>query len=152
MGGFGIAGTIFVLCFAQWTHAAPAVQEFPQSVVDGGKSVRLWIKPPAGFKLNEAAPNRLELVDTAANRVFRTWNSAELRSLQVRLGKLPTQRGRWVLSSKLYVCGKVDSRVCVVLVVRQSLQVEMGTGVHELNWPLSLSKEAATSPSASSVR
>ncbi len=157
MRALAVAGLLGVIALGPlWTFAGPgnAVQAFPESEVRAERSVTLKIRPPAGFKINAAAPNRVMLQEPGSGRIVHVWQSATIRTLELPIGKRAASPEPWTIQGTLYICEKTDARICVTQKVLQQFRVTASAMGTSLEWRLrepALEREG-TSPGTPSVR
>ena len=145
-------GLVFTFPVASEAFAGMPAQEFPTARVSSKGSIALKIVPPAGFKLNAGAPNRLVLESHSSTKPLMVLNSSSLVKPRADLGALPRTDSEWRISGKLFICGIQDSAICMTLKVGQLLIPDSASAVRTLEWKLTLPAAAGTSPGASSVR
>jgi hypothetical protein len=133
--------------------AAEPQQAFPDAEVRANQPVVLKIRPPAGFKINAAAPNRVMLQEGDSGRIVHVWQSGTIRSLEIFIGKRPASDEPWILQGTLFTCQKTNAKICLTQKVRQQFRVTLAAKSSMLEWRL---REPPTmespSPGASSVR
>jgi hypothetical protein len=145
--GAGIASTSVL------AGAAEPQQAFPDAEVRASRPIMLKIKPPAGFKINAAAPNRILLQEGSSGRIVHVWQSGTIRALEIPLGKRPATEEPWVLEGTLFTCDKTNAKICLTQKVRQRFRVTSTAQGSTLEWRLrELPAMESPSPSASSVR
>jgi hypothetical protein len=149
-----LLGLIALESLAASAESRRGLQQFPNAEVRANRPVILKIRPPAGFKINAAAPNRILLQEPGSGRIVHVWQSGTIRTLELSIGKRAASADPWMLQGTLFICEKTDARICVTQKVRQQFLVTTSARDSTLEWRLaepSVAREA-TSPGAPSVR
>ncbi|NDD91595.1 hypothetical protein EBZ37_05875, partial [bacterium] len=115
------SSVVFLILNCSGVWAAGRESVFSDATVSSGKDITLKIELPKGYKLSDSAPHRLELFDLGANRVVRTWRENSLRFPQMGLGKVPGSAKPYRLEGRIFVCDKIDKRICVSLRAKQQI-------------------------------